>query len=102
MSTGLECLFFETENGKWVYVLERGNSHKNTLDWKENADVVGPFDTYEKASEHLGNNNANPGGWFTHTYTEQNERERKSYAELTSRAVAPIQKTSYPRQFGRF
>ena len=65
MSTNNECLFFQWEPDEWYYLLEDYNAPKNAWDWKEHATCYGPFQTKEKAVEHLDRNHANPGGWST-------------------------------------
>lgn len=65
MSTGQECMFVEEKPGHWHYVLEDYNAPKNSWDWMEHAKAYGPFQTEEKACQHLSDNHANPGGSFT-------------------------------------
>jgi hypothetical protein len=64
MSTGLNCVFLEEKPGRWHYVLEDYNAPKNSWDWMEYAKAYGPFQTEDKAADHLSDHHANPGGWF--------------------------------------
>lgn len=63
MSTNSECAFVEAEPGKWYYALEDGDAPRNAWDWKEHASAYGPFDSFDEAHRHLGDNHANPGGY---------------------------------------
>lgn len=63
MSTNLECCFLERQPGQWFYLLESGWD-EDAFDWREEADVYGPFDSQEKAYEHLRDNHPNPGGFW--------------------------------------
>lgn len=62
MSTNSNCQFIQTEPEKWFYVLEHSHAPKNSWDWREHASCYGPFESEEKADEHLRDNHANPGG----------------------------------------
>lgn len=62
MSTGLNCDFYEVEEGKHYYVLENWDAPKMAWDWREYATAYGPFPSDDAASEHLRQNHANPGG----------------------------------------
>lgn len=66
MSTGLECEFIEAKRDQWYYLLENGSAPKNAWDWREYATAYGPFPSENAAEEHLDENHANPGGFFTH------------------------------------
>lgn len=90
MSSGLNCLYFETTKSEWYYVLESGRGGKSAWDWTEEASVVGPFQTFDKAYEYLQENNANPGSYFQLPYAEAREGQRKKYCvELAARAEKP-------------
>lgn len=89
MSTGLNCRYFETEKQEWYYVLESSRGSKSAWDWMEEASVVGPFPTSEKAYDHLHAHNANPGSSFTVSHAETTEKERHKYAGLVGRATRP-------------
>lgn len=58
MSTGADCHFTEKEPGQWFYDLQQWPYGE----WPE-YDTFGPFPTFEKASDHLHQNHANPGGF---------------------------------------
>jgi hypothetical protein len=88
MSTGCNCLFFESKDNKWYYVLEHYNAPKNSWDWTEHADVVGPFNSEDAADKHLHANNANPGGSCSANYREGSP-ENKKHDELIARATKP-------------
>jgi len=79
LSTNLECRFVERKPGHWFYLLESGWA-ENAFDWREEADVYGPFDTQEQAYEHLRDNHANPGGFWVmdhQTFVEDEVYKRK-------------------------
>lgn len=65
MSTNCECQFLQVEQDKWYYILERDHVRGNMGDWRDNADCYGPFKVLDAAEKHLGDNHANPGGWWT-------------------------------------
>lgn len=95
MSTGLNCEFFEYEPGKWYYCLEAWNSPKTAWDWTEDANVVGPFPTFEEANTYLHRNNANPGGHTESPYCTKGplrrpKSQQDEYAKLVARAERPI------------
>jgi hypothetical protein len=84
VSTNSECLFFKWSTG-WFYLLEDYHAPKNAWDWREHAQAWGPFDTRDKAYEHLGRCHANPGGSstdetpdLTNTVLQQAVREART------------------------
>ena len=72
MSTGLECMFFST-NDDWYYVLQRWDCPVGAWDWMDYADCYGPFGSEDEAEKHLFANHANPGGSSRYTDVEVNE-----------------------------
>lgn len=90
MSTGLECIFVETEPNIWFYILENYGAPKMAWDWLDYATAYGPFDSFDKAYNHLGNNHANPGGYsqmeFDH-FSRLSESQKEKYVNLTKHAV---------------
>jgi hypothetical protein len=64
MSTGLNCVILEEKPGRWHYILEDYNAPKNSWDWMEYAKAYGPFQTHDKAYDHLSDHHANPGSHF--------------------------------------
>jgi hypothetical protein len=90
MSTGLQCLLMEPAPRQWYYVLQLGSCPVDVWDWTEYAKVVGPFGSEDAASDALGANEANPGGWDTYSYERlqglPDERLVK-YRALTTKAV---------------
>lgn len=62
MSTGLECEFFEREDG-WRYILQNYDCPVGAWDWREFATTYGPFPTLRVAQKHLRDYHANPGGY---------------------------------------
>ncbi len=73
MSTGLECYFFRVKDGVF-YVLQDWNCPVGAYDWCEYATAYGPFTTMDKATQHLSDNHANPGG-YSRDDTEREPRE---------------------------
>ena len=62
MSTGLECEYYEGEDGLWYYVLQDGDCPVQCWNWREYATAYGPFRSYAEGSDHLRAHHANPGG----------------------------------------
>lgn len=83
MSTGLECVLFEDADGRWFYVLQRGDCPVDAYDWFDYADVHGSFPSQEQAKRHLQRQYANPGGYDV---ARHNPRTWKWFAPLVSRA----------------
>ena len=80
-STRYNCEFYEIEPNKWYYALdntEPENSYEYSLDWisKVGVGLVGPFDSIEKAENHLQRNEANPGGWDVYKYDKISPKVR--------------------------
>ena len=88
MSTNNECEFIEVQPGVWYYILEDYGAPKNAWDWRDDAEAYGPFDTFEAAYEHLGNNHANPGGFSRIHYTEGRKSD-ETEQKLIDSAVSP-------------
>ena len=55
MSTGLDCRFIHLTSG-WYYLLESSVYHEVYHAW-------GPFGSFAATTEHLRDNQANPGGY---------------------------------------
>ncbi len=64
MSTGYECVFFNTGN-KWYYLLQDWNCPVGAWDWREYATCYGSFVNEALAQMHLSLHHCNPGGWST-------------------------------------
>lgn len=62
MSTGLECLLFESQPGSWYYLLQDCDCPVGAWDWREYASCTGPFTSEDGAFAHLRAYHANPGG----------------------------------------
>ena len=78
MSTGAECIFKETEPGKWQYWIQDWPYGE----WPE-GQINGPFNSFEEAREHLGNNYANPGGWNVNVNKTNHIHEFTAYEGVT-------------------
>jgi hypothetical protein len=63
VSTGLECEFVRRADDKWFYALQDGDCPVQCWDWHEYATAYGPFESFDKAHDHLRDNHANPGGY---------------------------------------
>jgi hypothetical protein len=92
MSTGLYCQFLEVKRDQWYYLLEDGSAPKNAWDWREYATAYGPFPSEDAAIEHLHDNHANPGGWFTEKLPDGQDQ-----AELDDTAKKLIANAQSPR-----
>lgn len=84
MSSGLECLFVERDNGKWYYLLERWDAPRVTWDWREHADCYGPFSTWNEAWSHLRVHHANPGGSSTESFRDPVEWDKTMEAHFAN------------------
>jgi len=100
MSTGCNCLFFESKNNKWYYVLEHSSAPRDSYDWTEYADVVGPFVSFDAANTYLHENNANPGGYSQYAYDEKDSQTK--HEELIARAQKPRNPSDDLLRFYRF
>lgn len=89
MSTNSECLFIEYKPGQWFYILEDYHAPKNAWDWMEYATAYGPFASFDTADTHLQENHANPGGYSTHGYRED-ETHSESLERLIKEAHRPV------------
>jgi len=85
MSTGLECLYVEAQPGQWYWLLA---SSRDGFDWMEDAQVVGPFASFDKADDHLHDHNANPGG-FSKRHYDPAQPMGTSLRTAIARAVTP-------------
>lgn len=102
MSTGLECNFYEIERGRWIYALARDK--EDCWDWREDANVYGPFVGLGAAEKHLQDNHSNPGGFRTIALPEGQDKIDVSgddtIAAMIRRAEAP-RRTQYARPYFR-
>ena len=93
MSTGLECLFLEKNDGEWYYILENWNAPKHAWDWLDYATAYGPFNSEAKAREDLSTNHANPGGSSMirrDHYKQLSDSQREKYEDLIRHPSCPI------------
>jgi hypothetical protein len=70
MSTGFECAIVEVAPHEWWYLLQNSDCPVGAWDWMEYATIHGPFASLERATTHLLDTQANPGGWSEHPYVE--------------------------------
>jgi len=84
MSTGLECEFFEYRPNEWYYSLQDYSCPVGAWDWREYSTTYGPFSTEEKALKHLDDNHANPGGFSSLAFV--NEEISKQFEQQVKEA----------------
>lgn len=90
MSTGLECWTFESEFGRWYYVLQSVFCPVGAWDWTdENPIVVGPFSDEDAALAHLRRHHANPGGYTTIAYGTSSAATMAKLVVLAAKAARP-------------
>ena len=63
MSTGADCRFIEDSPGLWYYEIQDWPYGEWTEYFRE-----GPFNTLDKAIDHMHDNYANPGGYSIEHY----------------------------------
>jgi hypothetical protein len=74
MSTGAECFFWESKEGKWYYEIQRWPYGET-----EESDEHGPFASFDDAEDHLDSNYANPGGYGVSYYEDRKNRSAEAY-----------------------
>ncbi len=85
MSTGLQCALVEYEPGQWYYALQSWSCPVGAWDWRDHADVVGPFPSDTAALDHLHAHHANPGGYEIDEYSEERHRTWEPFVRLAVR-----------------
>ena len=86
MSTGLNCQMLKNpKTGEWFYVLQSFSCPAFANDWRDYSRATGPFASEAEADEHLGKNEANPGGYTIVTPAELG----KTYEDLIAGARDP-------------
>ena len=80
MSTGADCRFIEEKPGEWYYEIQEWPYG----DWPE-YDINGPFNSQEDALQHLDDNYANPGGWWTVKHNDPHYCGKKPSEKIAER-----------------
>lgn len=97
MSTGLECMIYESLPNQWYYTLQDGSCPVQCWDWTEYSTTYGPFGSEEDTHTHLHDNHANPGGYGLTPY--RGDGVTPLNAELVAKAEKPVSRERFP--FGR-
>ena len=83
--------FIEPVSGKWFYIIESTDAPKNSWDWREYAECFGPFDTLERAQEHLYDSHADTSGSTIHALGDF--KDDAVYCELRLKSVLTVERT---------
>lgn len=61
MSSGLSLEFHERADGEWYYLIEEESAPEDVWDWRDFAELIGPFPSLDAARHHNIANYPNTG-----------------------------------------